>query len=102
MALQAGNEHYRVAEDLPDTVALFPLSAALLLPGGRKLAKLSYQAEADNALLLRQIIDGMPDADRLQRCVDGLGGSPPELTDLGSLPRPGGLPAEMAFSRYGR
>ena len=36
----------------------------LLLPGGRKLAKLSYQAEADNALLLRQIIDGLPDADR--------------------------------------
>ncbi len=33
--MQAGNEHYRVAKDLPDTVALFPLSAALLLPGGR-------------------------------------------------------------------
>lgn len=36
----------------------------LLLPGGRKMAKLSYQAEADNALLLQQIVDGLPDGDR--------------------------------------
>lgn len=36
----------------------------LLLPGGRKMAKLSYQAEADNAALLQQIVDGLPDGDR--------------------------------------
>lgn len=46
----------------------------LLLPGGRKVAKLSYQAEADNALLLRQIIDGMPDADRYFLKAHRIGG----------------------------
>ena len=34
-ALQAGNANYRVASDLPATIPVFPLSAALLLPGGR-------------------------------------------------------------------
>jgi len=33
--VQAGNAHYRVAEDIPSVVPVFPLSAALLLPGGR-------------------------------------------------------------------
>jgi len=33
--VQAGNAHYRVAEDIPAVVPVFPLSAALLLPGGR-------------------------------------------------------------------
>lgn len=33
--MQAGNAHYRLANDLPSTIPVFPLSAALLLPGGR-------------------------------------------------------------------
>lgn len=33
--MQAGNAHYRRATDIPVTMPLFPLSAALLLPGGR-------------------------------------------------------------------
>lgn len=33
--MQAGNMHYRVATDIPESVPVFPLSAALLLPGGR-------------------------------------------------------------------
>ncbi|MEI9419100.1 LON peptidase substrate-binding domain-containing protein [Mesorhizobium sp. Cs1321R2N1] len=33
--MQAGNAHYRLAKDLPSTIALFPLEGALLLPGGR-------------------------------------------------------------------
>jgi uncharacterized protein len=33
--VQVGNAHYRKAADLPDSTRLFPLSAALLLPGGR-------------------------------------------------------------------
>lgn len=33
--MQAGNAHYRLDTDLPATVAVFPLPAALLLPGGR-------------------------------------------------------------------
>ena len=33
--MQAGNAFYRKPEDLPREVAVFPLTAALLLPGGR-------------------------------------------------------------------
>ena len=33
--MQAGNAHYRRAADLPEIVPVFPLAAALLLPGGR-------------------------------------------------------------------
>ena len=33
--MQAGNVNYRRATDLPSTVPVFPLAAALLLPGGR-------------------------------------------------------------------
>lgn len=33
--MQAGNAHYRLDTDLPTTLAVFPLPAALLLPGGR-------------------------------------------------------------------
>lgn len=33
--MQAGNAHYRREVDLPGKVAMFPLAAALLLPGGR-------------------------------------------------------------------
>ena len=35
LAMQAGNARYRQAKDLPETVPVFPLSGALLLPGGR-------------------------------------------------------------------
>ena len=33
--MQAGNAHYRTDADLPEILPIFPLSAALLLPGGR-------------------------------------------------------------------
>ena len=33
--MQAGNASYRFAADIPPTVPVFPLPAALLLPGGR-------------------------------------------------------------------
>ena len=33
--MQAGNAHYRLISDIPETVPVFPLSAALLLPGTR-------------------------------------------------------------------
>ncbi|KQZ15059.1 ATP-dependent protease [Mesorhizobium sp. Root554] len=33
--MQAGNAHYRRDKDLPQTVPVFPLAGALLLPGGR-------------------------------------------------------------------
>ncbi len=33
--MQAGNRNYRSTDDLPDTIPIFPLSGALLLPSGR-------------------------------------------------------------------
>jgi Lon protease-like protein len=33
--MQAGNAHYRGKSDLPAVLPVFPLPAALLLPGGR-------------------------------------------------------------------
>ena len=51
--MQAGNAHYRRAGDLPDVVPLFPLSAALLLPGGRmplNIFEPRYLAMVDDAL----------------------------------------------------
>jgi Lon protease-like protein len=33
--MRAGNAHYRTAKDLPESVAMFPLTGALLLPGGQ-------------------------------------------------------------------
>ncbi len=33
--MQAGNKHYRTESDLPAIIPVFPLSTALLLPGGR-------------------------------------------------------------------
>ncbi|TPW27739.1 LON peptidase substrate-binding domain-containing protein [Pararhizobium mangrovi] len=33
--MQAGNVHYRRSVDLPETIAIFPLTGALLLPGGQ-------------------------------------------------------------------
>ena len=33
--MQAGNAHYRQRKDVPDIVPVFPLSGALLLPGGQ-------------------------------------------------------------------
>lgn len=33
--MQAGNVNYRVVTDIPPVIPVFPLSAALLLPGGR-------------------------------------------------------------------
>lgn len=33
--MQAGNRYYRQRKDIPDRIAVFPLAAALLLPGGQ-------------------------------------------------------------------
>lgn len=33
--MRAGNAHYRTAKDLPESVAVFPLTGALLLPSGQ-------------------------------------------------------------------
>jgi uncharacterized protein len=84
--LQAGNAHYRKLSDLPETVAVFPLSAALLLPGGRmplNIFEPRYLQMVDEAMggsrligMIQPALDG-----RLRR--DG----EPELCAVGCLGR---------------
>ncbi len=84
--MQAGNAHYRKAADLPATVPVFPLSAALLLPGGRmplNIFEPRYLQMIDEAMAGGRLI-GM-----IQPALDGalrLDGEP-ELCQVGCLGR---------------
>ena len=84
--MQAGNAHYRTADDLPGTVALFPLSAALLLPGGRmplNIFEPRYLEMVDDAIGRSRLI-GM-----IQPSLDGRlrADGEPELCAVGCLGR---------------
>jgi hypothetical protein len=84
--VQAGNAHYRTADDLPAVVPLFPLSAALLLPGGRmplNIFEPRYITMTDKALGGDRLI-GM-----IQPRLDGAISSSgePELCAVGCLGR---------------
>jgi uncharacterized protein len=85
-SLQAGNAHYRRLSDLPDKVAVFPLSAALLLPGGRmplNIFEPRYLAMVDEAIGGTRLI-GM-----IQPALDGgtLADGEPALCRVGCLGR---------------
>ena len=96
--MQAGNAHYRVAEDLPATVALFPLSAALLLPGGRmplNIFEPRYLQMMDDTMAASRLV-GM-----IQPSLDGAlrADGEPELCAVGCLGRIISL-AESGDGRY--
>lgn len=96
--MQAGNAHYRKSEDLPQTVPIFPLSAALLLPGGRmplNIFEPRYLELVDDAIGGSRLI-GMiqPSLDEAVR-PDG----EPELCAVGCLGRIISL-AESGDGRY--
>lgn len=96
--MQAGNAHYRVESDLPSSVAVFPLEAALLLPGRRmplNIFEPRYLAMVDEVLATDRLI-GMvqPDLDGSKR-PDG----EPELCSVGCLGRIISL-AETGDGRY--
>lgn len=61
-----------LAED-DDERAAWARLHALLLPDGGKLAAASYEVEASNAMLLRQILDGMPAAEVQRLEKQGVG-----------------------------
>lgn len=96
--MQAGNETYRRLEDLPGTVPVFPLTGALLLPGGRlplNIFEPRYLQMIDDMLNGSRLI-GMiqPRLDGARRSDDE-----PELCDVGCLGRITSF-AETGDGRY--
>jgi Lon protease-like protein len=96
--VQAGNARYRTARDLPDTVPVFPLEAALLLPGGRmplNIFEPRYLEMVDHALSHQRLV-GM-----VQPQLDGAlrGDGEPELCEVGCLGRLTSF-AETGDGRY--
>lgn len=84
--MQAGNAHYRRLSDLPREVAVFPLSAALLLPGARmplNIFEPRYLQMVDEAIAGTRLI-GM-----IQPALDGgtRADGEPELCPVGCLGR---------------
>jgi Lon protease-like protein len=96
--VHAGNANYTREADLPDTVPVFPLVGALLLPGGQlplNIFEPRYLAMIDDAMAGRRII-GM-----IQPRVDGtlLPNGDPELAKVGCLGRITSL-TESGDGRY--
>jgi uncharacterized protein len=96
--LQAGNARYRKAEDLPETVPVFPLTAALLLPGGRmplNIFEPRYLEMVDHALAHGRLI-GM-----IQPRLDGAvrKDGEPEICQVGCVGRLTSF-AETGDGRY--
>jgi Lon protease-like protein len=86
MFVQAGNVHYRKEEDLPETIPVFPLAAALLLPGGRmplNIFEPRYLQMIDEAMARDRVI-GM-----IQPSLDGAAreDGEPELSPVGCMGR---------------
>jgi Lon protease-like protein len=91
--MRAGNFSYVNANDIPETIALFPLSGALLLPGGQmplNIFEPRYLAMIDHALATDRLI-GM-----IQPALDG---SENKLCNVGCLGRISSF-AETGDGRY--
>lgn len=85
--MRAGNVNYLKVEDIPEIVPVFPLSGALLLPGGQmplNVFEPRYLAMIDDAICGNRVI-GMvqPRFDRRDCARD----DNPELCELGCLGR---------------
>ena len=96
--MQAGNARYRTEKDLPEAVPVFPLAAALLLPGGRmplNIFEPRYLEMVDHALSHGRLI-GM-----IQPRLDGAlrADGEPELCEVGCLGRLTSF-AETGDGRY--
>lgn len=84
--MRAGNARYLKQSDLPDTIPVFPLVAALLLPGGRmplNIFEPRYLAMIDDTIGAKRLI-GM-----VQPSLDGAvrEDGEPELCEVGGLGR---------------
>jgi len=92
--VQAGNVNYRREDDLPDVVAVFPLTGALLLPGGQmplNIFEPRYLAMIDEAMggsrvvgMIQPRLDGAVRADdEPELCAVGCLGRITSLTETG-------------------
>lgn len=92
--MRVGNARYRTAQDLPASVAVFPLSGALLLPGARlplnifepRYLEMIDTAMAGNRLIgmIQPALDGALRADgEPQLCAVGCLGRITSLTETG-------------------
>ena len=84
--MQAGNAHYRKEADLPSAVCIFPLTGALLLPGGRmplNIFEPRYLHMLDHAIATERLL-GI-----VQPALDGAlrADGEPELSAMGCLGR---------------
>jgi Lon protease-like protein len=96
--MQAGNAHYRLESDLPSSVPMFPLEAALLLPGGRmplNIFEPRYLTMVDAAMAGERLIGMIQPALDGGRRLDG----EPELCNVGCLGRITSF-AETGDGRY--
>ncbi|MHA7885243.1 LON peptidase substrate-binding domain-containing protein [Nitratireductor rhodophyticola] len=96
--MKAGNSSYRSGRDIDSVIPVFPLSAALLLPGGRlplNIFEPRYLAMTDHALSGSRLI-GM-----VQPRLDGAkkADGEPELCDVGCVGRLGSV-SETGDGRY--
>ena len=96
--MQAGNARYRTITDRPETVAIFPLTGALLLPSGRmplNIFEPRYLEMIDHAIAHHRLI-GM-----VQPRLDGglRDDGEPELCEVGCLGRVTSF-AETGDGRY--
>lgn len=93
MAVVAGNKRYETAEDLPQSVPVFPLSGALLLPSGQlplNIFEPRYLAMIDAAIggdrligMIQPAFDAPQDAPRPTLCEIGCLGRITEFSETG-------------------
>jgi uncharacterized protein len=84
--MQAGNRQYRRLEDIPEVVPVFPLTAALLLPGGQmplNIFEPRYLEMVDQALAGRRVIGMIQPRFDVQADDAGV----PPLCEVGCLGR---------------
>lgn len=96
--MQAGNAFYRRAEDLPSQAPVFPLNAALLLPGGRmplNIFEPRYLQMVDDALSGTRLVGMIQPQLQGRMRPDG----EPELCQVGCLGRLSSF-AETGDGRY--
>ncbi len=100
-AMQVGNARYLKPADLPEAIPVFPLTGALLLPGGQlplNIFEPRYLAMFDDALASHRLI-GMVQPVFGEHRVDETAGDTPSLCQVGCLGRITSF-AETGDGRY--